>query len=280
MIFDTVKIGQWFRAAQHYPIVQKLVTPLIPKDLVRRRMENRALSRAKALKRMETKTDRADFMTRMADPDAPCSLEEFVETASTLIIAGSETTATLLSGATYFLCMNPDKMKKLTDEIRGAFKTEADINLININTLEYTLACLEESLRMYAPVPGNFPRNVPHGGDMINGGFVPENVSFLDTISRTGRWKANEVSLTSQTVVSVSQFATYRSTSNFNLPNEFHPERWLGDKRFDRDNKAALQPFHLGPRNCLGKKYVQTQKPSIIDRMTDSWRCSASHISR
>ena len=58
----------------------------------------------------------------------------------------------------------------------------------------------------------------------------------------------------SQTIVSVTQWAAYRSPDNFTLPNEFIPERWLGDPRFENDDKSALQPFHVGPRNCLGRK--------------------------
>lgn len=45
--------------------------------------------------------------------------------------------------------------------------------------------------------------------------------------------------------------------SNFVRPTEFLPERWLkNDTQFDADKKDALQPFVLGPRNCLGKKWV------------------------
>lgn len=50
--------------------------------------------------------------------------------------------------------------------------------------------------------------------------------------------------------------ATQRSSLNFKKPNSFIPERFLGDPEFDLDKRHALQPFSLGPRNCLGRKYV------------------------
>lgn len=52
----------------------------------------------------------------------------------------------------------------------------------------------------------------------------------------------------------MTQWATFHSPDNFTQPDDFIPERWLDDSSFDHDNKAAVQPFHVGPRNCLGRK--------------------------
>jgi cytochrome P450 len=57
-----------------------------------------------------------------------------------------------------------------------------------------------------------------------------------------------------QTIVSVWQWATNYSHDNFTAPDEFHPERFLGDEKFATDKLAALQPFSVGPRNCIGRK--------------------------
>ena len=56
--------------------------------------------------------------------------------------------------------------------------------------------------------------------------------------------------------MSVPQWASYQSESNFRNPQKFAPERWLGDPEYDHDVRAVLQPFSVGPRNCIGKKYV------------------------
>ena len=69
-----------------------------------------------------------------------------------LIIAGSETTATLLSGVTYLLLTNPQALATLTKEVRSAFQSEDDININSVSRLTYMLACLNEALRMYPPV--------------------------------------------------------------------------------------------------------------------------------
>lgn len=58
----------------------------------------------------------------------------------------------------------------------------------------------------------------------------------------------------SQTIVSIPHWAVYHSSTNFVKPDEYHPERWLGDARFASDNLDIVQPFMVGPRNCIGRK--------------------------
>lgn len=44
--------------------------------------------------------------------------------------------------------------------------------------------------------------------------------------------------------------------ANFTEPFAFRPERFLGDPKYAGDSLDALQPFSVGPRNCIGKKLV------------------------
>lgn len=103
------------------------------------------------------------------------------------VFAGSETTATLLSGTTYYLLRNPEKMARLVKEVRGTFKSEEDINFRSVSELKYLVACLEEGLRIYPPVPTGLPRRVPPGGDTIAGKFVPEGVCLPHLLTRAHR---------------------------------------------------------------------------------------------
>lgn len=97
--------------------------------------------------------------------------------SSILIAAGSETTATLLSGATFLLLTHPETLSSLTEEIRSNFKSEDEINFSTVNDLPYLKACLDEALRLYPPTPGGLPRTVPKGGAVICGKHIPEDVS-------------------------------------------------------------------------------------------------------
>ena len=101
---------------------------------------------------------------------------EITHTSSFLIIGGSETTATLLSGMTYYLLMNPSKHKRVQDEVRRAFPQGTALTVSSTAQLKYLSAVIQETLRLYPPVPCLLPRRTNHGGTMINGTYVPGNV--------------------------------------------------------------------------------------------------------
>ncbi|KAF2165001.1 hypothetical protein M409DRAFT_67672 [Zasmidium cellare ATCC 36951] len=92
-------------------------------------------------------------------------------------------------------------------------------------------AVIQESLRIYPPVPpSTLPRKTQSGGVSICGHFVPGDV-----------------------VVGVHPLATFHSPRHFKDPQEFHPERWLNDAKYQNDHLDAVEPFSVGPQNCLGK---------------------------
>lgn len=166
-------------------------------------------------------------------------------------ISGSETTATLLSGAVSQLLNNPSALKETVDEIRGAFHSIDEIDLFSTAKLPYMLAVLNETMRIYNPVPAQPTRESPPGGDTIDGKFVPE-----------------------YTVVYVSQYVMTHLEKNFTKPNEFHPERFLlqqsdgpNESEFAKDNFAVFQPFSVGPRNCIGKNLAYAEMRLILARL-------------
>jgi averantin hydroxylase len=175
-----------------------LVPYLASKEVLKQRMANYLFSKGKIEARLEFDGERGDFWDKVIAKSLPVlepekqpfvkegvypaefrgmTRDEMVSNASTLVVGGSETTATLLSGVTYLLLRNPDKMRKLVDEIRNRFKNEDEISIHSVAELKYLLAVLDEALRMYPPVPMNPNRLVPKGGVVVCGKFVPEGVS-------------------------------------------------------------------------------------------------------
>ncbi|KAH8894503.1 isotrichodermin C-15 hydroxylase [Thozetella sp. PMI_491] len=195
--------------------------------------------------RMESKDERPDLIEGLLrNKDAwELSFLKLRSNAMFLSVAGSETTATLLAGATYLLLTHPETMANLQHEVRSKFKHVDEINLSSVNSLEYMLAVLNETARYYPPVSGGNPRQVPDGGAMIAGRFVP-----------------------GKTLVEVPHWAMYHSKENWSEPWIFNPERFL-ESEGSRDNLEVLQPFSYGPRNCIGQNLAIAEMRLILARM-------------
>jgi cytochrome P450 len=174
-MFGLMEAASFERATSYYPIFQRMLHAIIPKSLKESFQTHQDLMKSKALHRLNMKTDRLDFMTRMAAPDSGLSEEQFVASSDTILLGGSETTSTLLSGVTYYLIQNPKTLEKLVQEIRSKFTSEVQIDFASVNSLEYMLACLQEAFRLYPPVPGALPRRTRQG-EMLAGKYVPPNV--------------------------------------------------------------------------------------------------------
>jgi cytochrome P450 len=166
-------------------------------------------------------------------PQTGMTKEEIIPTFAILLVAGSETTGTMLSATTFLLCKHPEIYSKLTNEIRTSFASEDEITMVSVNKLKYQLAVLEEALRIFPPAPSGGPRTVPPEGGNISGRWVPGG-----------------------TQVKVPWYSLHRVTANWRDADSFVPERWLGDEKYKADNRGAFAPFSVGPRNCIGVKYV------------------------
>lgn len=101
------------------------------------RAEHQRYSAELVARRMATETSRKDFMSYILQYNDEKG-----------ILAGSETTATLLSGAIFHLLKNPLTLKKLVDEVRSSYESERHINLVSSAKLHYRQAVLDEALRL------------------------------------------------------------------------------------------------------------------------------------
>ncbi|KAL1595171.1 hypothetical protein SLS60_009859 [Paraconiothyrium brasiliense] len=217
-----------------------LLQRFLPKHLKEGRRQHMLFSSERVDKRMARVTDRPDIWTyvmkegKNANGGVSGMLpSQLHSNAATFMLAGTETTATELSGLTYHLHQRPEKLARLKKEVRDAFTSIEDMTMTKLSQLEYLNACIEEGLRIYPPVPGTIPRETPNAGANVAGRWIPGG-----------------------TIVSIAHYAAYHSASNFRDPDSFVPERWLpeGQQEYGSDNKEVVNPFSYGPRNCLGKK--------------------------
>ena len=217
------------------PVFKIVVAAISP--FLGARSKHAAFTNEKISLRLAEKTERSDFITPIlkANDDKGMSHAELESSINLLVTAGSETLATFFAGAIYHLCKNGDAYKRLQEEVSGTFFNPGEVTIESTQQLPYLHAVIEEVLRIYPPAALSLSRIVPHGGAVICGNLVPSGTS-----------------------VGVTSWAATHSPSNFTDPELFAPERWLDDPHFAADDRAASQPFSIGGRNCLGKKYVSS----------------------
>ena len=153
---------------------------LLPASMKRKRQEHIQFCDDRVDQRLEKSvTDHPDFWTlvlRAEGKGEGLTLGEMRQNSFLFLTAATETTSSLLSALTYLLCQNPDKMKKLVDEIRSYFNSVDEMTTVSLPQLEYLQMCIEEGLRVYPPVPGGLPRRVPPEGALLDGHELPPDV--------------------------------------------------------------------------------------------------------
>ncbi|KAL9617345.1 MAG: hypothetical protein Q9160_007875 [Pyrenula sp. 1 TL-2023] len=239
------------------------LTSLIRAFFNKRRMRHREVSMEKINRRLDIEVKGVDLVETILRKKDELGITDdaILGNSAALLIAGSETTATLLAGMTYILCNHPEALKKLTEEIRSSFRSDHEITMISVLDLKYLLACLDEAMRYYPPVPIGPLRTVPKPGVTIADEFVPEG-----------------------TDVAVWHYPMFHHSDHWENPLEYRPERFLreegpafaGDMRYtkqasleseERDRLELLQPFNVGPRNCLGRNLAYAEMRLILSRM-------------
>ncbi|KAI1747079.1 cytochrome P450 monooxygenase-like protein [Xylaria castorea] len=240
VILDSVLNSQTTFLRKRLPLLNPIMPYILPKGAAESLKTHREFSKRLSEKRLQMgDTGRPDFFSHMLTKDT-MSVKEMMSQTSTLIIAGSETTATSLSGITWFLLKNPDCMLSLQKEVRGAFTSLDEITGESTATLPYLHGVIEESLRLFPPVPFSLPRHSP--GAVIDGHYIPKG-----------------------TVVSVAALSTTRDPRYWQDPENFHPERWIGDGF--NDQKKASQPFSTGSRACLGINLAYLEMKIVLATM-------------
>ncbi|KAF3762157.1 cytochrome P450 [Cryphonectria parasitica EP155] len=222
---------------------------LVPRKVWAEAISHAQATRDKVDRRLARKTDRPDFVTgfmKYINKPGGITSNELYADSNIFLMAGSETSATLLAAAVYYLLRSPDKLRKLEAEIRGTFTREEEIDFSSVSRLPYLVAVINEALRIHPSLPAGVNRTVPPGGAVIDGRLVAEG-----------------------TILQVPHWAAFHLDANFRDPWAFVPERWLEPcpARFVDDNKDVFQPFSYGQRNCIGRSLAYMEAKITLSRL-------------
>ncbi|KAI2611695.1 benzoate 4-monooxygenase cytochrome P450 [Hypoxylon fragiforme] len=190
--------------------------------------------------------DYMSFITGSSKEGEVLTREQMYANAQMLVMAGSETVATVSATALFLLLTHPAAMASVRREVRAAFAEDADITAASVAQLPHLLAALDETMRLWPPVATSFnPRHAPAGGFTVDGYFVPEGAMVGLHNHAIGRWERY-----------------------FRDAKEFRPERWLGgDERYADDARDLFQPFSSGPLNCIGLTMGRMETRVILAKL-------------
>jgi cytochrome P450 len=179
-IFNSIKSLVILAGLNQYPPAKRLILLLFSKQINSARESSNIFTKKMVAHRTSSNKDRIDFLLYALNHRSDTEFMtpgEIESTSVILILGGSETSATLLSGAVYYLLKHPRMMQKLVEEIRGQFQKEQDINIVTVSKLTYLQAVIKEALRIFPPVTIGSPRLVEGDGKAIAGIMVPGGVS-------------------------------------------------------------------------------------------------------
>jgi cytochrome P450 len=176
------------------------------------------------------------FLLNAADPETGEALSEAEIRANilTFIAAGHETTANCISWSLFLLSQSGEWRERVQAEVDREFGGAPD-GLAD--RIVETRAVIDEANRLYPPITAI--SRVALGRDELAGEPIKPG-----------------------TMIVIAPYVLHRHRALWEKPDNFDPNRFLGDARETIDRFAYL-PFGVGPRICIGATFA-LQEASIV----------------
>ncbi|KAF3343994.1 hypothetical protein VD0002_g2671 [Verticillium dahliae] len=162
-----------------------------------------------------------------------------------LILAGRDTTASILSSLLWILARRPDIVQALRTEIDGL--GDAEVTWEALKQMKYLNMVMKEALRLFPPV-SSLSRSAARDTVLPVGGGPDGKSPIFVPKGNAVRW---------------SVFALQRREDIFGPDaDEFRPERW-------NELRVSWEyiPFSGGPRVCIGQQFALTQMGYFLVRL-------------
>ncbi|KAL4096785.1 hypothetical protein QTP88_021669 [Uroleucon formosanum] len=171
---------------------------------------------------------------------------QIVANAFIMFAAGFETVSSTISYCLYELALNKSIQDRVREEIQLKMsKNYGQVNHEFLMELHYLDMVLAETLRKYPPLI-TLPRKASQNYQLLNDSLIIEK---------------------GQKII-IPIYAIHHDSKYYPEPEKFIPERFSAEEKAKRPNGTYL-PFGDGPRNCIGKRFAETEmKLAFVEMLT------------
>ncbi len=173
----------------------------------------------------------------------PLGDEALRDEAAVLFMAGHETTANTLAWVWFILSQTPHHVATLHGELQSVLSGRLP-ELKDVAQLKFTRAIIEETMRLYPPVP-ILPREA-----LVDESFQGEAIPR-------------------GSLIFVVPWLLHRHKKLWDRPDHFVPERFLPEQA--PISKFAYIPFSVGPRVCAGMTFALTESILCLATIAQSF---------
>uniref|UniRef100_A0A1B0GA00 Cytochrome P450 n=1 Tax=Glossina morsitans morsitans TaxID=37546 RepID=A0A1B0GA00_GLOMM len=179
--------------------------------------------------------------TQSRQDDLKFEGDVLVAQAALFFTAGFESTSATMSFALYELAKNPEMQERLRKEIRDALnESRGEISQQIIESLEYMQMIIDETLRLYPPVPFldrecSLPKGQSYPLEPFHSFAIPAGMPVYTPV-----------------------YALHMDPKYFPQPHEFQPERFSPERK-KLITPYTYMPFGLGPHACIGERFTMLQ---------------------
>jgi len=232
-------LGTWIIQKGIFPKHKKIMQKMINfRSICKQIIEERKNLRLNQYQQTSGTKDMLDLLLEYNGEEGKMTDEGIIDQFLTFFMAGMDTTGHLVTMAAYFLEKYPDFKKKMVEEVRENYPLEKEIDIDDLNKLEFTMAFLKETLRMATPVPGILPRRAIRDHQL------------------------KDIQVKKGDIVDLDYFYNNFHPEYFQNGEKFDPIRWF-DKSKTID-AYAFTPFSAGPRNCIGQHLALNEARIIL----------------
>jgi cytochrome P450 len=238
------------RTFSPFPFLEKIPTPA-------NRRFNAAVNRMRELVYTMIEayradgSDHGDFMSlllfaRHADTGQPMPDAHVYDEAVTLIMAGTETSASMLAWTFYELARHPEIATRVYAEV-DAVRGGEQVRMRDLESLPYTQQVLREVMRLYplALIPRRAVTEVTIGARRY-----PPRTQFF-----------------------ISPHALHHDPQFYPAPDTFDPDRWSPERMADMRRDIYL-PFGDGVRRCMGDSFALVDMTIVVCAVASRWQLS------